>query len=534
MSDVNNNSMGPVLPADDEARAVFHEIKEVVVDKLHELNHEDNVHGLHEMDQLKRISSFKLVEYAVEEVAYGFNYFGKIDLGDEKFIHVRAHKYHDGRVEFYSILTTPETAIWTREEPLVLSHRYQPSTSTHSSGSSASSTRPALPQILTHSPSNAVHLSRSTARTSRRVRSHWVTHFTHSWRRSSRTSKLYLASSLTLVALQVIACAGVLAFSWNMYCDRPVRIFLTVHLLRLSLSSPITIYLHFDPRQTPQCPSQMERGEAYPMAEQGSSTGQVPNVQIPPEILPENGLGSWVDRIKGSLDFFAVLWFVVGNYMIFSSTTCVETATPLYYLALAVIIYGYIILAVPIILCTSVIFCLPCVLGFCINTIPVGMRLLHVSDGVKMGGSSVEEISTIPIYRFKSSKKPTVVRPPKLPGLLPVQTMTIDPVLGERNSIQVKSPPGWLDKLWLYIGLVEEPLSKDSPEQVYDVLEIPDEKDQVCAICLSMYEDGDILCKLWCTHHFHKACVYEWLALNYRCPMCKQDSRGKKSSTVSE
>ncbi|KAL0083660.1 hypothetical protein J3Q64DRAFT_1809951 [Phycomyces blakesleeanus] len=86
MSDVNNNSMGPVLPADDEARAVFHEIKEVVVDKL---NHEDNVHGLHEMDQLKRISSFKLVEYAVEEVAYGFNYFGKIDLGDEKFIHVR-------------------------------------------------------------------------------------------------------------------------------------------------------------------------------------------------------------------------------------------------------------------------------------------------------------------------------------------------------------------------------------------------------------------------------------------------------------
>ncbi|KAI9015314.1 hypothetical protein CLU79DRAFT_348021 [Phycomyces nitens] len=116
MSDVNNNDMGPVLPADDEARAVFHEVKDIVVDKL---NHLDNVHGLHEMDKLKHISAFKLVEYAVEEVSYGYNYFGKIHLGDEKYIHVRAHKYHDGRVEFYSILTTPENAIWTREEPLV-------------------------------------------------------------------------------------------------------------------------------------------------------------------------------------------------------------------------------------------------------------------------------------------------------------------------------------------------------------------------------------------------------------------------------
>jgi hypothetical protein len=30
-----------------------------------------------------------------------------------------------------------------------------------------------------------------------------------------------------------------------------------------------------------------------------------------------------------------------------------------------------------------------------------------------------------------------------------------------------------------------------------------------------------------CKHHFHKACLHEWVALNYRCPMCKQDSRGK-------
>ncbi|KAF7728903.1 hypothetical protein EC973_005298 [Apophysomyces ossiformis] len=119
MSDERHNWMGPVKPADDEAKAVFHEVKRAAIDKLHELRHLDHVHHLHETDKLKHVTAFKLVEYAVEEISYGFNYFGKIHLGDEKYIHVRAHKYHDGRVDFYSIHTTPECAIWDREKPLV-------------------------------------------------------------------------------------------------------------------------------------------------------------------------------------------------------------------------------------------------------------------------------------------------------------------------------------------------------------------------------------------------------------------------------
>ncbi|CEG64610.1 hypothetical protein RMATCC62417_01550 [Rhizopus microsporus] len=117
MSDERHNNMGPVRPADEEAKAVFHEVKEQVIDKLHELNHLDNVHGLHEVDDLKRIERYVLVEYATEDVAYGINYFGKIHLGEEKYIHVRCHKSHDGKVDFYSI-KTDGTAIWSREEPL--------------------------------------------------------------------------------------------------------------------------------------------------------------------------------------------------------------------------------------------------------------------------------------------------------------------------------------------------------------------------------------------------------------------------------
>jgi hypothetical protein len=84
-----------------------------------QIHHADHVHGLHETDKLKHISAYKVTQYAVEEVAYGFNYFAKIDLGEGKFVHARAHKYHDGRVDFYSLYTTPETAIWTQDTPLV-------------------------------------------------------------------------------------------------------------------------------------------------------------------------------------------------------------------------------------------------------------------------------------------------------------------------------------------------------------------------------------------------------------------------------
>lgn len=31
-----------------------------------------------------------------------------------------------------------------------------------------------------------------------------------------------------------------------------------------------------------------------------------------------------------------------------------------------------------------------------------------------------------------------------------------------------------------------------------------------------------------CGHHFHQSCLKEWLTLNRKCPLCKQDFRGKE------
>ncbi|KAI8141591.1 hypothetical protein BJV82DRAFT_618356 [Fennellomyces sp. T-0311] len=430
-----------------------------------------------------------------------------------------------------------------------LSHRHQPSTtSTTSSTSSSSSTRPALQRILTNSPSNAVHLSRSTARTSRRVRSHWFSHFALNWRRSSRSSKLFLASSMTFMAVQVIASIIVLTFSWEMYCDKPLRIFITVYLLRLILSCPLTVYLHLVPRRQQQLQQQQqqqsqpqrsaesraEAGEMYPMthitrippALSSSASTSLPQhiPQAPPPNMhrtsrpeshyPDTILTHWIDRAKSALDMFGLLWFIIGNYMLFTSSTCSETAVPLYYLSLVVIIYNYVIISVPIFLCTAVIFCLPCVL--------VGMRIIHVQDAVDMGGASVEEMATIPVYQFKANKPSSAPSPNVTSEEIEIHELPKKPVVVKQDELS------FLDQLWIRIGLVDNPNSSPHEEEPeFDTIEIPNEQDQVCAICLSTYDDGDILCQLWCNHHFHRTCVHEWLVLNSRCPMCKRDCRGK-------
>ncbi|KAI9504160.1 hypothetical protein BX070DRAFT_234203 [Coemansia spiralis] len=71
----------------------------------------------------------------------------------------------------------------------------------------------------------------------------------------------------------------------------------------------------------------------------------------------------------------------------------------------------------------------------------------------------------------------------------------------------------------LYKKQLEGPVPEFSP---------CDPEDNMCAICLCDYEDGNVLRLLPCKHHMHQTCVDEWLHINRSCPLCKQMAIGNE------
>jgi hypothetical protein len=214
------------------------------------------------------------------------------------------------------------------------------------------------------------------------------------------------------------------------------------------------------------------------------------------------------------LDLFATLWFIIGNYLLFTTNTCQRTSPAVFYLSLTWVIVGYIIITIPILLCLAVIFCLPCVL--------VAMRMLNVTEASGMSGAKDDVIQKIPLVIYKASGEgestDTVIAIP------PTQT----PQMSPSNETQLPELPQQSPRKksrfkQFFGGKNQKGSSISSIPTVAPPFFIPNSDDAVCSICLESYEDGDELRHLWCSHHFHKECVDEWLKLNKKCPMCRED-----------
>jgi hypothetical protein len=71
-------------------------------------------------------------------------------------------------------------------------------------------------------------------------------------------------------------------------------------------------------------------------------------------------------------------------------------------------------------------------------------------------------------------------------------------------------------------------ITKYSPE-VFD-----SSSESSCAVCLSEFEEDDILRRLPCNHSFHRACIDKWLKRNKVCPLCLQDIEAPASNKSGE
>ncbi|CAJ0758167.1 20446_t:CDS:2 [Entrophospora sp. SA101] len=273
-------------------------------------------------------------------------------------------------------------------------------------------------------------------------------YFIQSFRTISRTSKVLLLLSLAMVAIQVVVTVTILIVAYPKTCDKPLKIFLVLYIIRVIIACPVNVYLYLNPRDNRR-------------------NGQNEN-----NARRDNWIDKWIDRVKSFLDLFATLWFIIGNYLLFTTETCQRTAPEIFYLSLTWVIL-------------------------------VAMRVLHVGEAVGITGASEDLISKIPSYKYNNS-----------PSYASAAATDASPSIATDQLDQQNKKPKY--KFWpgKKFSNKQSSLSSNNnnnhnsssnftPLQ-YITITNPD--DSICSICLSPYENEEELRHLYCQHHFHRDC----------------------------
>ncbi|XP_074330763.1 E3 ubiquitin-protein ligase At1g12760-like isoform X2 [Apium graveolens] len=179
-----------------------------------------------------------------------------------------------------------------------------------------------------------------------------------------------------------------------------------------------------------------------------------------------------LDFVDTMLSF---IWWIIGFYWIYiGGQSLIHDSLQLYWLCITFLLFDALIvvihIAVACIVGLAACFSLPCVLAFLYS-------MTNQEEEIE------DCIQRLPKYKFQKTG-----------------------VFSESQNEEIQESP--CGKMIEY--------NTDTPNEHVLPLE-----DAVCCICLSAYEDGKVLRRLPCHHHFHSACIVRWLYLNSTCPLCK-------------
>eukprot|EP00899_Mesostigma_viride_P012732 jgi/Mesvir1/2145/Mv25643-RA.1 len=185
-------------------------------------------------------------------------------------------------------------------------------------------------------------------------------------RRSLRSTTLFLALEMMVRIAQVVACIVVLSLSTEEHPHAPLRLWVGGYGLHaVAVMALLTAKLRF----------------RYEISQGGGDA--FANSQVP----------AMFNRAEAVLEMFWTSWFLLGNLWLYNSTNDARDAPQLFRITLIFVVAGFIVYALPLVLCLAICCCLPCVI----------LVLATMSDPMHGKGATEQAIRSLPVTKFKKT-----------------------------------------------------------------------------------------------------------------------------------
>ncbi|CAH7689373.1 hypothetical protein BY996DRAFT_4573185 [Phakopsora pachyrhizi] len=371
------------------------------------------------------------------------------------------------------------------------------------------------------------------------VRSHLTRRFIERVHRLDFRRKWTLILQSVINLSQLVGLITILIITRHQTCDEPLRLYLVIHAIHVSISFPCAIHIALrSSRDRDRNPEPVGRSHLYPRRSENSGWARST---------------SRID-LRTFHDFLClttILWFFLGNYFIFESKTCRTTSKELFYTSIVILALGYLYILEVVFVVLAVMFYFPIVI--------IGIQLFGWEDSDEM---------VKPLQKAEIKKIPLVVYVPEEPAdrikeaedqkgldhvkdhlIIKMPEAAYSPDDEPREKGRIRKIRSKLSYLLLnpcgtcinptepsLSGIVSQTSRYSAPPHPIHTLS-PNQS--TCAICLTDYSPPSIIIKgnnnnkiehsRWetlrklpgCQHCFHRECIDHWLSTSARCPLCQ-------------